>query len=163
MKNWKRLLMGGAGLSVIGFIVLQLIPVGSFKESLKREENPPITNAIQWDSLEAEEIARKACYDCHSNETVWPWYSKIAPVSWLVTRDVNEGRAGLNFSEYDPTLISVEDFQWHLDNDMPPAIYLPLHPEAELTEDEKAVLLASIAASIPEGTESEGMDMEHGD
>jgi len=45
-------------------------------------------------------MARRACFDCHSNETVWPWYSSIAPVSWLVQRDVDEGREKLNFSDW---------------------------------------------------------------
>jgi hypothetical protein len=55
----------------------------------------------RWDGPATRALAVRACYDCHSNETVWPWYSHVAPVSWLTQRDVAEGRRKLNFSEWD--------------------------------------------------------------
>jgi len=77
---------------IVIFVGIQFIPV--------ERTNPQVS----WDINAPENISqilRTSCYDCHSNETVWPWYSKIAPVSFLVAGDVNEGRKHLNFSEWD--------------------------------------------------------------
>ena len=63
-------------------------------------DNPPVLAEVQWDSPRTRELAVKACYACHSNETKWPWYSNIAPGSWLIQKDVDEGRDELNFSEW---------------------------------------------------------------
>ena len=79
-----------AGLLAVGLIAIQLIPVN--------RTNPPVTAPIKWDSPTTEALARRACMDCHSNETVWPWYSYVAPASWLVYFDVQEARSRLNFS-----------------------------------------------------------------
>jgi cytochrome c551/c552 len=79
-----------AGLLVVGLIAIQLVPVN--------HTNPPVTAPIKWNSAETEALARRACMDCHSNETVWPWYSNVAPASWLVYYDVVEARSRLNFS-----------------------------------------------------------------
>lgn len=151
MTRWKKTLIALAAVGSVGFILIQFIPMGRFKDSLERKPNPAATNPIQWNSPETEALARAACYDCHSNETKWPWYSHVAPFSWLITRDVNVGRMGLNFSEYDPSRVDPEDLAWHLDNDMPLWYYLPLHPEAKLTDEEKQQLLAAISATVPQG------------
>jgi len=103
------------------------------------------------DSLITRELAQKACFDCHSNETVWPWYSKIAPVSWLVQRDVDEGREKLNFSEWNR-----KDYFENLDEigetivegEMPPFMYYPMHPEARLTDKEKQQLIQGLQNSL---------------
>ncbi|MEZ4770229.1 MAG: heme-binding domain-containing protein [Caldilineales bacterium] len=68
------------------FLLIQLVPYG------RDHTNPPVVQEPVWDSPQTEALARAACYDCHSNEVVWPWYSNIAPISWLVQRDVDEGR-----------------------------------------------------------------------
>lgn len=60
--------------------------------------NPPVTREVQWDSTQIRALAQRACFDCHSNETVWPWYSYIAPISLRVADHVQEGRQKLNFS-----------------------------------------------------------------
>ena len=77
-----------------GFVLIQLLPIG------KDYTNPPVVQEPAWDSPQTRELAMAACGDCHSNETTWPAYSKIAPISWLVARDVEEGRSKLNFSEW---------------------------------------------------------------
>lgn len=89
---------------------------------------------------------RAACYDCHSYETVWPWYAHVAPVSWLIAADVNEGRTHLNFSRWpaDPAQAAknldrvneVVDYR-----EMPPAKYTLLHREAHLTESQRKAVL----------------------
>ncbi len=81
-----------AGLAL--FVVIQLIPFG------RNHDNPPVVQDTPWGSPEAEAIARRSCYDCHSNETTWPWYSKVAPMSWLAQNDIREGRRALNFSTW---------------------------------------------------------------
>ena len=92
-------------------------------------------------------LLRAACYDCHSYETKWPWYSRIAPVSWLVVGDVNDGRERLNFSEWPHALperaakrlgrVSEElDYK-----EMPPAKYTLIHAGARLTDDQRQELI----------------------
>ncbi len=78
------------GLIVVLFIGIQFIPVN--------RTTPPVTTPIKWDSPQTEQLARRACMDCHNNETVWPWYSYVAPVSWEIYYDVVRGRQQLNFS-----------------------------------------------------------------
>ncbi len=161
MSRRRKLLLIMLGLPIIGFILIQIIPVGSFFSVLARDPNPPVTQTIQWDSPETERLVRMACFDCHSNETVWPWYANIAPVSWLVTRDVNRGRIGLNFSEMTAENFKLDHFEAHLNWNMPPKLYTLIHPEANLTDDQKATLLAGIAATFNLHSEEdmEGMDM----
>jgi mono/diheme cytochrome c family protein len=76
-------------------VLIQLIPFGH------SHTNPPEAGEPAWNSPATRELIHRACFDCHSNESVWPWYSNVAPVSWLVQRDVNEGRSHLNFTEWD--------------------------------------------------------------
>jgi hypothetical protein len=89
---------------------------------------------------------RRACADCHSHDTVWPWYSHVAPVSWLVAQDVHEGRRHLNFSEWAGYTPAVRLKKLALlstaiqDGEMPPWFYTPLHPLARLSPDEVSVL-----------------------
>jgi hypothetical protein len=84
--------------AIAGAAVLQLVPAGT-------RINPPVRPQHSIDSRlevtpQVSGMLRRACYDCHSNETRWPWYSRIAPVSWGVTKDVERGRKVLNFSEW---------------------------------------------------------------
>lgn len=135
-----------AGFALVGMVafglLIQLIPYG------KGYTNPPVVAEPAWDSPETLALAQRACFDCHSNETVWPWYSRIAPVSWLVRRDVDEGRHHLNFSDWgavhedgeghdhaDKMLTVVEE------GEMPPLTYLLMHPEAKLSDEEKRQLM----------------------
>ena len=93
-----------------------------------------------------EATLRRACYDCHSNETRWPWYSRVAPISWLVLHDVELGRKEINFSEwgeYRPATRK-RKLQW-MDRAlrreaMPSWSYRILHPDARLTEEDRAAL-----------------------
>jgi uncharacterized membrane protein len=132
---WRRVAV------VLGVAVLaiQLVPVD--------RTNPPVEEEVPA-SPEVREILRRACYDCHSHETEWPWYSRVAPVSWLVARDVEEAREHLNFSTWNR--LSAEDraegFEeaWEEveSGEMPLWFYVPLHPEAELTAEERSLLRA---------------------
>lgn len=118
-------------------VLIQFVPV--------RRMNPPIETEITTpDHVKA--ILRKACYDCHSNTTRWPWYSSIAPVSWLISRDVTEARKELNFTawnRYTPKKqASLREDVWKQveEGHMPPRRYRLMHPEARLAHAEKEVL-----------------------
>lgn len=137
----RKVLIGvGIGLVVV-FLGIQFIPVS--------RTNPAVTREIRWDSPETRQLAKRACYDCHSNETVWPWYASVAPVSWLVARDVNGARRHLNFSEWDrPNEDAEEIVEQVEDGEMPLKIYLPLHPEARLSDEQRAPLVAGLRATL---------------
>ena len=109
--------------------------------------NPPVTGDIGAPP-EVAAVLRRACYDCHSHETVWPWYSRVAPISWLVAHDVREGREELNFSawdRYDPAkrrkklAKTVEEVD---EEEMPPWYYALVHPDARLSAAERELVRA---------------------
>jgi hypothetical protein len=150
MSRGRKLILGLIGLGAIGFMVIQFVPAGNFKAALADPGNPPVKNSIVWDSTETERLVRTACYDCHSNETVYPWYARVAPVSWLIARDVNQGRWAMNFSEDPLDSFNTGDMEWHIYNDMPPRLYLPLHPEARYNDEQKAQLVAGLKATFGE-------------
>ena len=134
MKKWIAL----SGLMVIGVLVaIQFAPVTT--------ANPPLESDIPT-SLEVKVVLRRACYDCHSHETVWPWYSQIAPISWLIARDVQEGRAEVNFSTWNrySTQQQVkklkESWEEVVEGEMPPWFYLPIHRDARLLPEDRALL-----------------------
>ncbi|MBI5081140.1 MAG: heme-binding domain-containing protein [Chloroflexi bacterium] len=77
-RTLPKVLMISAVLLVAVVIGMQLVPVWLLKT------NPPVTAEPKWDSEQTRALAKRACFDCHSNETVWPWYSNVAPVSWLI-------------------------------------------------------------------------------
>ena len=110
--------------------------------------NPPVVREPLWRDPEARALAVRACFDCHSNETAWPWYTKVAPFSWLVARDVGEGRAALNFSEWGRAQGegTEEIAEVILEGEMPPAIYLLLHPSAALNAAEVDLLVGELSS-----------------
>ena len=119
---------------VIIFVGIQFIPV--------ERTNPQVKSEIDA-SPEVKAIFKKACYDCHSNETKWIWYSKVAPVSFLIADDVKSGRRHLNFSEWDvdkETKAKDEIWDEIRNEDMPLWSYRIMHSEAKLTQEEKNVI-----------------------
>ena len=124
-------------------VLIQLVPFGH------THTNPPETKQPAWDSPGTGDLVRRACFDCHSNQTVWPWYSNVAPVSWLVQRDVNGGRRHLNFTEWDHAQQHAKDAAAEVkQGDMPPWFYLPMHPAARLTDAEKQALMDGAQKSM---------------
>jgi hypothetical protein len=126
----------------VAFGLLQAVPYGW------AHPNPPVIADTVWPSPEAEAIARAACYDCHSNETDWPVYSYVAPMSWLVRRDVEQGRHELNFSLAEE--IDDDAAESVLDGSMPPRGYRLLHPGARLSDAERQVLVDALTALAAE-------------
>jgi hypothetical protein len=124
-------------IGIVLFALIQLVPYG------RNHKNPAVVQEPNWDA-QTRAIAKKACFDCHSNEVVWPWYSNIAPVSWLVQRDVDEGRRRLNFSEWGSGRGEDEIASMIQEGEMPPAQYKLMHPASRLTEVEKQALIQGL-------------------
>ncbi len=122
---------------ILTLLLIQLAPV--------ERTNPPVENEITVPD-NVKTILRKACYDCHSNQTKWPWYSSIAPVSWLLVSDVTDGREELNFSTWNrypaKKQLAKRKKVWEevQDSEMPPLPYRLMHPEARLSSGEKEQL-----------------------
>ena len=128
---------------LLAVVLIQFVPFGH------DHTNPPATREPAWNAPESRDLFRRACFDCHSNLTVWPWYSHVAPVSWLLQRDVNGGRSHLNFTEWDRPQRHAKDVATQVtQGDMPPWFYLPMHPAARLTPAEKQQLLDTAAKSL---------------
>ena len=140
-QRMKKKLKWFFGVIALAFLLLQL--------TNPARNNPPVAAdmiAVTSTPAESAALLRAACYDCHSYETKWPLYSRIAPASWLVAYDVNEGREHFNFSEWpsDPAraakkldrISEVLDYQ-----EMPPKKYTLLHPEARLTDAQRKSLM----------------------
>ncbi|MEI6756989.1 MAG: cytochrome C [Chlorobium sp.] len=139
-----------AGGALILLAAIQLIPYG------RDHKNPPRTGEPQWNSPKTRELFFRACKDCHSNETVWPWYSSVAPASWLTQIDVSIGRKKLNVSEWGRPEKNEGDkaAKEVREGKMPPFIYLPAHPEAKLNPEEKTELDKGLVATFGEKKET---------
>jgi hypothetical protein len=137
--TFQRLTVWSAGGLAALFLAIQLVPVS--------RTNPPVTTEVVAPP-EVRAILRGACYDCHSNETRWPWYSHVAPASWFLLDHIEEGRGDLNFSQW--PLLDFEaqgeafrEVVRQLEKDeMPPKSYRLAHAEARLSDEEKATLIA---------------------
>ena len=143
-RGWRRLLLW-TGLGALAlFALIQAVPYG------RSHSNPPVTQEPKWDSAQTRALAARACFDCHSNLTKWRWYSNIAPVSWLVQRDVAGGRSQFNFSEWNkPQDISAGDLAESIrGGSMPPWFYVLVHSHAHLTAAEKSALIRGLNATL---------------
>jgi hypothetical protein len=138
-----RGLRGAVGALLVVLLALQLVPYG------RRHANPARRIEPAWDSPTTRTLAVRACYDCHSNETVWPWYSHVAPLSWLVQRDVDEGRRELNFSEWDRVREGGrESAESVRKGEMPPWFYTLTHPGARLSRADTQALIRGLEATL---------------
>ncbi|HVU10155.1 MAG TPA: heme-binding domain-containing protein [Phototrophicaceae bacterium] len=130
---------------LILFLIGELFPWGNFIPAFA-ETNPPVRTQIQWNTPQTEQLVRRYCYDCHSNETTWPWYAHVTPISWLVAHDVNEGRQNLNFSTESARQIDLERVVNAVQSgEMPKRIYTVIHGTP--TDAERAALIAGLRAS----------------
>lgn len=137
----RRLILFAAGFLLALFILMQLVPVA--------RDNPPITREVKWDSPQTRDLAKRACFDCHSNETVWPAYANIAPIKFLLANHVVEGREHLNFSQWDQPNDDFEEVDETVKKgEMPPWDYLLMHPEAKLSAAENEQLLSGLRATF---------------
>jgi len=134
--------MNGKKVRAIGVLALVLLAIQAIPVDRR---NPPVEQRIAA-STEVRAILRRACFDCHSHETVWPWYSRIAPISWLIAHDVHEGRDKFNLSTWNrlrprqESKARKEAWDEVSEGEMPPWRYLVLHPRARLSPEDKTFL-----------------------
>ena len=139
------------------FVAAQFIP-SNFSRT-----NPPVTGEPKWDSPATRATFMKACGDCHSNESVYPWYSRIAPVSFAVENHIIEGRRHFNISEWDRSMRGGDDAAKEVQKgSMPIGPYLLLHPEANLNAAEKKVFVEGLNATFNSNADPSG-DQLHDD
>jgi hypothetical protein len=148
-KWWVRISLGLLG----ALVAIQLVPYG------RDHINPPVTGEPAWDAPQTRALAKQACFDCHSNETEWPAYASIAPASWLVQRDVNEGRAVLNFSEWSRPQEEAKDASEEvLEGEMPPVAYTLVHAHARLNAADRDRLAQGLATTLGVALEQEARE-----
>jgi hypothetical protein len=145
---WRILARAALGLLAL-LVVIQLVPYG------RAHKNPHATLDARFADASTQRLFDGACADCHSDHTTWPMYANIAPISWLVQRDVDEGRRRMNLSEWDksqPELGEVESSI--LGGGMPPVQYKVVHGKGRLSSAERRQLAAgfrALFASRPPG------------
>jgi len=141
-RSWKRWAGRAAGALVVLLLLIQLIPYG------RDHANPPVVNQAKITSAEGQQLWDRACADCHSNLTRWPWYSNIAPLSWRIQSHVDEGRTKLNLSEWQtmsqPDLGEIKDKI--NSGEMPAWDYALIH--GGLSASEKKTLIDALSATF---------------
>jgi hypothetical protein len=141
VRRWLiRIAIAAAAL----FVLAQVVPYG------RDHKNPAAVVEPRWNASQTRALAQRACFDCHSNLTTWPWYSNVAPVSWLVYNDVKGGREQLNFSRWDvaqePSAADVAEIV--RSGEMPPFQYILMHRNAKLSGAQKTALAAGLGATL---------------
>ncbi len=145
LKQIKKILRYAFLSHLVLFIAIQFYPYG------RDHSNPPITAEPKWDSPQTRALFFRACVDCHSNQTVWPWYSHVAPISWLVQSDVDKGRSHLNVSEWGSKEYDEDEAAAQVrKGKMPLPKYLLLHPHAKLTDEEKQKFIRGLISTFGE-------------
>jgi hypothetical protein len=130
-----------SGIVLLGLI--QIIPFGH------DHVNPAVVSEPQWASPEARALVKEHCFQCHSYETVWPWYSNIAPASWLIQFDVNAGRSKFNFSNWNRNPGELNEMIAAVqEGEMPPIQYWIFHPNSHMNAQQKQVLIDALNNSI---------------
>lgn len=147
----KKIVLLGIGAIAVFVILLTVV-------ALMLETNPPVTKEPNWDSPQTKALAQRACFDCHSNQTQWPWYDKMPGGSWIAVFDTLRGRRALNFSEWGTQTQRGEGGEGGRGGDdmgrviqngsMPPSLYTMMHPNAILNDQEKQQLIDGLAKSL---------------
>lgn len=140
---------------ILTLTLLQLWPTDT--------SNPPVISTPQWNDEHTKQLAQRACFDCHSHVTVWPWYTKVVPAYFLLAYDVRRGREVLNFSSWKETCCTEDQIDRMAvtvtKNHMPLPYYLVLHPEASLSDIEQGQLvyglIETMNAQLPSDSASE--------
>jgi hypothetical protein len=161
MSGSRRLALA-LTVSALAFAAVQLVPYG------RDHIAPPDGQLVVFDTPRTEELARRACFDCHSNRTKWPWYASVAPISWRVQSHVDEGRAALNFTALDTSTEKGAEAAGKAgeetgEREMPLKDYLLLHPEARLTAAEQKELARGLDRTFAAFVEDGGMDQSRRD
>ena len=135
------------GLGVLGLLLIQFIPFGHTRS------NPPTVSEPNWSSQQARALVKEHCFQCHSNETHWTWYSNIAPGSWLIAFDVIEGRQKFNFSNWNKKPGELNEMVAAIqEGEMPPPQYWIVHPSARMNAQQKQDLIQALKTSVNTNT-----------
>ena len=138
-KIWKYLVIA----AVVIFGLIQLVPFG------RDHANPAVVQEPQWDSPATRQMAKEHCFQCHSNETEWPWYSNIAPASWLISFDVIEGRGAFNFSDWSKHPAELDELVGEINSGgTPPIQYWVAHPNSRLSDAQKQTFITGLKATV---------------
>jgi len=140
--SWTKIALWTILGQIVAFGLIQLVPYGH------ATANPPVINEPNWDSPQTRACAKRACFDCHSNETKRWWATKIAPVSWLAAADVNGARDELNFSDWRGGGDWEELQQSTSGGSMPPLQYTIAHLNTKLSDAEKQQLIDGMKAML---------------
>lgn len=146
----KKFLKWTVIILLIGMVIIQFIRID---KSVPEYDKSGDFTAVNSQDAEGIKLLKNACYDCHSYESKYPWYSNIAPVSWMVGHHIEEGREHLNFSLW--TSYSVEDKAEIIEEsceeiqegEMPMSGYVRMHAEADLSEQDKQVLITYLKSA----------------
>jgi len=143
MRRLLKAVLVGLACLVALFALAQLVPYG------RTHSNPAVVKEPTWDAPRTRELAVRACFDCHSNETKWPWYANIAPFSWVVEYDIENARDVINFSEWNRRFpLAVYSSQSIRTGGMPTLKYRMAHPLANLTPEETRELASGLDATL---------------
>jgi hypothetical protein len=148
LRRWLRASSIAVASLVVMFSCMQLVPYG------RTHDNPGKRIEPNWNTARTRELAKRACFDCHSNETRWPWYADVAPMSWIVQHDVEVARDVVNFSEWNRSFPAAP-YSGHsiVTGGMPPYKYRMAHPEADLNEQEKLELMQGLELTLGSPTD----------
>ncbi|MDE2179559.1 MAG: heme-binding domain-containing protein [candidate division NC10 bacterium] len=138
------------GEAVVIFVGIQFIPWG------RANINLPVKAEPKWDSPKTRELFLRACGNCHSNQTTLPWYDVVAPITWIIRRDIDKGRAALNVSEWGLQENEAGEAADTVRNgSMPPTLYALLHPSARLSASDKEAFVQGLVATFGSEQKSE--------
>lgn len=131
------------GLGVVGLLLIQFIPFGH------THTNPPTVAEPKWTSPQARALVKEHCFQCHSNETHWTWYSNIAPASWLIAFDAIECRQYFNFSDWNNRPGELEEMVGAIQEcEMPPIQYWLFHHSSKMNIQQKQQLISALESSL---------------
>ncbi|MDX5476990.1 MAG: heme-binding domain-containing protein [Cyclobacteriaceae bacterium] len=159
MKWWHYLL----SVLVLVFLGIQFVPNDLPEVELQNPGDIMLTGMV---NDEVAGLLKNSCYDCHSNESKYPWYSHIAPSSWLVTKDIREGREELNFSQWNSydlmeQLGKLDDIVEEVSSgNMPMGIYTLMHSSAKLSDAQRELIVAWAEESMDKLVEEDEADFE---
>jgi hypothetical protein len=130
-------------IGLVLFGLIQLVPFG------KDHTNPPVVSEPNWNSPQTRQMAKEHCFQCHSNETEWPWYSNVAPASWLLAFDVINGRSKFNFSDWNNNPGELNEMIEVIQSgEMPPIQYTLFHPSSVLSDQQKQDFIQGLQSTL---------------
>ena len=145
----KKWILRFLALGILGLLLIQLIPFGH------DHTNPPIVAEPKWSSPQARALVKEHCFQCHSNETQWTWYSNIAPASWLIAEDVIAARSRFNFSDWNKNPGELDEMKEEIqEGAMPPIQYWAFHPSSRMDQQQKQDLIHALESSVQDGETS---------